>query len=231
MATPPPMPHPNDDRDHIAARASKQEFTDAAKQVRSNANFSARYKAQQVAGLYEKHVTETASAYQRITARRRARLAHLESQVPIGPGIPDGTTAADKAVLMTAFRTAMDKARDTDRSGRARLLAEAERFDDDAMRRAVLTHAMDTGEVDTVKRWADLHADSAGLLDETAALRDTLAGRGTGHLWDAQDFNPLPKPHEAYEWARIEGDPNAQPDGVNGRTIRPGVVDYGPARP
>ncbi|MGW0630150.1 hypothetical protein [Streptomyces sp. NPDC002758] len=225
MATPQPVPHANDDPDHLAARASKATFTDAAQAVRENPNISGRAKAEQIAALYGAHVRETADAYQRLTDRRRARLEYLEGLVPVGPGIPADTSPADRAVLMQAFRTAWDKVQDTDRDGRARLLAEAERFDDGAMRRAVLTYAIDNAETPTIRDWTALHLDQMGYLDEVGGLREALAGRGTDHLWDMQDFKPLPKPQEAYQWRLIADDPNAQP-GDRGVQVRPGVVTF-----
>ncbi|MFF3875090.1 hypothetical protein [Streptomyces sp. NPDC001978] len=225
MAIPQPLPHANQDPDHAAARASKETFTAAARAVRENPNISNRLKAQQVTDLYDTHVKETAQAYEQLTNRRRARLEYLEALVPVGPGIPADTSPADRAVLMTAFRTALDKVQDTDRDGRARLLAEAERFGDDAMRRAVLTSALDNGEQPTIRDWTALHLDQKGYLDEVGGLREALAGRGTDHLWDMQDFKPLPKPQEAYQWRLIADDPNAQP-GDRGVQVRPGVVTF-----
>ncbi|MFF3872925.1 hypothetical protein [Streptomyces sp. NPDC001978] len=226
MAIPQPLPHANDDPNHLAARASKATFTTAAQAVRANPNISNRLKAQQVSDLYDTHVQETAQAYEQLTNRRRARLDYLESLVPVGTGIPADATAADKAVLMTAFRAAWDTVKDTDRDGRARLLAEAERFDDDAMRRAVLTFALDNAETPTIRGWTAMHLDQKGYLDEVGGLREALAGRGIDRAWDMQDFKPLPKPQEAYDWRLIADSPHAQP-GDTGRMVSPGVIQYG----
>ncbi|MGW1801921.1 hypothetical protein ACWCQN_39935 [Streptomyces sp. NPDC001984] len=226
MAIPQPLPHANEDAYHLAARASKATFTDAAQAVRENPNISGRAKAEQIAALYDAHIRETAQAYQRLTDRRRARLEYLEGLVPVGPGIPADTSPADRAVLMTAFRAAWDTVKDTDRDGRARLLAEAERFDDDAMRRAVLTFALDNAETPTIRGWTALHLDQKGYLDEVGGLREALAGRGIDRAWDMQDFKPLPKPQEAYDWRLIADNPNAQP-GDTGRMVSPGVIQYG----
>jgi hypothetical protein len=226
MATPEPLPHPNEDTNHLAARASKQTFTEKAGPIRSNPNTSARLKAQQVSDLYDTHLRETAEAHERLTERRRARLAYLESLVPVGPGIPEDATPADKAVLMTAFRAAWKEAQETDRAGRARLLADAERFGDDATRRAVLTYAVDMSEEPILRDWTEQHVDQEGYLAEVRQLRETLAGRGPERGFERQDFAPLPKPREAYDWPLIKDDPNAQP-GDHGRMVRPGVIEYG----
>lgn len=220
-----PMPHPNEDADNLAARASKEAFAAMVAEARNNPNASGRLKAQQVHELYAQHVTEIRQAYERVTARRQARLAELESLVPVGPGIPEGTSPADRAVLMTAFRAALDSARNADRKGLQALLADAERYGDDSMRRAVLTHAMDTGEVGIVQSWTDRNTDQAGAMNEVAQLRGVLDGHGHGSRWDYKDFNPVAVPQEALDWPRIADNPNAQP-GDNGVVDRPGVVTY-----
>jgi hypothetical protein len=224
--TPEPMPHPNEDAAHLAARASKAAYMADADAIRANVNYSDRYKMQHVAERYDQHVSEVSKAYESLTERRRARLSYLESLVPLGPGVPEATSPADKAVLITAFRTALATVKDTNLEGRAQLLDEAEKFDDDAMRRAVLTHAMEHGEHSTVRAWTDRHTDAAGLLDETIKLHALIAGQHFETAWDVQDFTPVPKPMEAYDWLRIKGLPEGMqvPDG---RTVRPGVVEYG----
>ncbi|MFD3503730.1 hypothetical protein [Streptomyces sp. NPDC058678] len=226
MTIPAPMPHPNEDVDHLAARTSKTTFVEQADPIRSNHDASARWKAQQVSDLYDVHVREITEAYERLTARRRERLAHLESLVPVGAGIAEDATPADKAVLMTAFRVAWKEAQATDRAGRMRMLAEAERFGDDAQRRAVLTFAVDHGEVDTVRAWTDFHLEEKGMVDEAQSLREVLAGRGPNRGFERQDFTPVPKPQEAYDWPLIADDPQAQPRDT-GREVRPGVIEYG----
>ncbi|MCX4972185.1 hypothetical protein [Streptomyces sp. NBC_00620] len=229
MTIPQPMPHPNEDADHLAARASKQTFVAKARAVRENLGISDRLKTQQVSDLYDTHVQETADAYERLTTRRRDRLAYLESLVPVGAGIAEDATPADKAVLMTAFRTAWKEAQEVDRAGRMRMLAEAERFGDDAARRAVLTFAVDHGEMETVRAWTDLHLDEKGMVDEARTLRETLAGRGPLHGFEWKDFTPVPKAREAYDWPRIKDHPEAQPSDP-GREVRPGVIEFGRRR-
>ncbi|MFJ4829881.1 hypothetical protein ACIP79_08195 [Streptomyces sp. NPDC088747] len=225
MTIPAPVTaHPNEDVDHLAARASKLTFVAKARAVRENFNTSDRFKTEQVSGLYDAHVQETADAYERLTTRRRDRLAYLESLVPVGTGIAENATPADKAVLMTAFRAAWKEAQEADRAGRMRMLAEAERFGDDATRRAVLTFAVDHSELDTVRAWTDFHLDEKGMVDEARELREALAGRSPLHGFERQDFTPVPKPQEAYDWPRIKDHPTAEPRDP-GREVRPGVIE------
>lgn len=225
MAIPAPLPHPNEDADHLAARTSKETFVAKAGPIRSNPDASARWKAQQVSNLYDTHLQEIAEAYERLTERRRDRLAYLEGLVPIGPGIPEGTSQADKSTLMRAFRDAWERAQDTDSAGRARMLADAERFDDDEVRRAVLTFAVDHAEETILRGWTERHVDQEGYLGEVRQLREAIAGRGPYRGFERQDFSPLPKPQEAYDWPLIADDPNAQP-GDHGVQVRPGVIEF-----
>ncbi|MFD9445907.1 hypothetical protein ACFWBR_35065 [Streptomyces sp. NPDC060006] len=204
MAVPQPMPHPNDDPDTLAARASKQTFTEKAKDARENLNASDLFVAEKIAALYETHKTEVREAWDSISERRRDRLDYLETLVPVGPGIPKGTSGADKALLMQAFRAAYEKAKEATPRVRAELLNEAERFDDDAMRRAVLTTALDNSELNLIGQWTSVHTDHKDYLDEVRDLREALANWGQSHLWDMQDFNPLPTPHEVSELPRLQ---------------------------
>lgn len=219
--TPPPgMPAPNEDPDRLAARAAKQTFTDTAQAIRQNFDLSDVAKARQITAAYDTYITANAAAYERLTGRRRARLDYLERLVPYGPGIPDGTNPADKAVLMTAFRTALATVKDAGgRRQRAQLLAEAEVYDDDAMRRAVLTYALDNGEVDTIRQWSEAHLDAAGNFNEVADLRAALAGNS--HGWDFVDFKPLSKPREAIDLPQLERAAAASIAAQQAATVRP----------
>lgn len=206
---PQPMPHPNDDPDTIAARASKQTFTEEANKARAM-NASDLFVAEKVAGLYETHKKEMADAYERLTARRRARLEYLEGLVPIGPSIPEGTSPADRSLLLKGFREEYAKAKDATPARRAELLAEAERFDDDTLRRGVLTAAMDISDVNLIKQWSQLHVEEANHLEEVAELRATVSGQHFNNRWDYLDFNPLPTPHEVSELPRLQAAAEAE---------------------
>jgi hypothetical protein len=91
------------------------------------------HKAEQLAALYDTHVKEIAGAYERVTERRQSRLAYLESLVPSGTGVPEDASPADRAVLIAAFRGALEQTKGASRQEREQLLAEAVRYGDDAM--------------------------------------------------------------------------------------------------
>ncbi|MFE9481462.1 hypothetical protein ACFYNM_23000 [Streptomyces spororaveus] len=187
--------HPNDDPDHLAARQSRATFATRADEIRTNPQWSDPYKAEQLAAAYGEHVAEVAGAYERVNERRRARLAYLDGLVPSGPGIPEDASPADRAVLMAAFRGALEQARTAPREQRGQLLAEAARYGDDAMQRAVLQHASDAGDVHLINEWVAETHGVRGYSDERRSLRDAL-NRGTSSGWDFKDFHTPQRPPE-----------------------------------
>ncbi|HWK92625.1 MAG TPA: hypothetical protein VNR17_10245, partial [Luteimicrobium sp.] len=127
-----------------------------------------------------------------------------------------------------AFRSALTQARDaTDLSA---LLADAERFDDDTLRRAVLTVAVDDGQLGLVRRWTD-RAGVTDQFEELVALREALAGRGMSALWDHKIFTPLGRPREAFDLPALEAADQASRQAraqarsttYSGMGLRPGV--------
>lgn len=104
--------------------------------------------------------------------------AELEAHVPIGPGVTVETSPADRAVLTTSFRHAYASAKQAGPEMRRQLLREAERFDDDAMRRAVLTVCMDEGLFDICREWLETYGGGVAvprsLRDAPASMADEL---------------------------------------------------------
>ncbi|MFF3452880.1 hypothetical protein ACFYXH_00880 [Streptomyces sp. NPDC002730] len=179
MMPPKPMPTHDQDPDVTAAREAQTAYLAAVQTARSEYRLSDLAKAEAVDAAYTTYVTALQTAWDGLTERRRARLEHLEQLVPIGPGIPADATPADRAVLMTAFRAAFDKANSTDRPGRVRMLQDAERWDDDAARRGALTAIVDNSEWHAIRDWANQHLTTAGYLEEVTELRAALAGTST----------------------------------------------------
>lgn len=196
--TPQPLPHPNEDVAFREAREALTQYTATAGAARSDVRLTDIAKAEQIKAAYEKYTATLSHTYRELMTRRRARLAHLESLLPVGPGIPTGTSPADKAVMMTAFRTAYEQAQAAPGvKAREQLLAQAERFDDDTLRRAVFTALLDNSETQITDQWAATHVKEANYLPEVAELRDAVAGQGAAHMWDVQTFIPIAEPAEA----------------------------------
>ncbi|TLQ45058.1 hypothetical protein [Streptomyces marianii] len=203
---PEPMPMQDQDPDVTAAREAHAEYLTAAQEARSSYRLSDPARAEAVDAAYTAYLEALQGAWDRLQARRRKRLEWLETQVPTGPGIPAYTSPADRAVLMAAFRAAYDKATDTDRMGRIRLLQEAERFDDDAARRGALTAIVDFSEMHTIRDWVNEHLTTARYLDEVASLREAIAGRSTrpDHRLAVQAMRPVRAPDEVRQPPQLQ---------------------------
>lgn len=195
---PEPLPTHDQDPDITAAREAQATYLVAAQEARSSYRLSDLAKAEAVDAAYTTYLGKLQGAWDGLQTRRRARLDHLEQLVPIGPGIPADATPADRAVLMTAFRAAFDKANATDRPGRVRMLQDAERWDDDAARRGALTAIVDSSEWHAIRDWAGQHLTTASYLEEVRELRAALAGTSTkpDHRLAVQACRPVRAPQE-----------------------------------
>lgn len=199
--TPPPNPfsvHPNDDPDHGTARAARGWYTNRVAEIRADPMMSDLAKTQALAAAHRQHTADMAQAHGRLTARRQARLDYLTGLVPSGPDVPEGTSAADRAVLLSAWRAALTAVRQApDRQARAALLADAQKYGDDTMQRALIAHATETGDARTVDRWVQDTHGVTGWQTETGQLRGALDGTGPRPQWDWSDFHAEPAPKEA----------------------------------
>lgn len=222
-AVPKPLAHPNEDVSFLEAREALHQFTTASDVARNDVRLTDIAKGEQIKAAYDKYTATVSDAYKGLMQRRQDRLTHLEGMFPVGPGVPAGTSPADSAVLMTAFRTAYAEAQNApDAAARAKLLAQAERFGDDTLRRAVFTALIDNNEHNAANDWAAKHIDQPGYLSEVAELRDAVAGRGMPHLWDVQTFGAVPEPKESKALPRLID--QAQADQAAQR--HPGVITH-----
>ncbi|MFE2020139.1 hypothetical protein ACFW9O_19100 [Streptomyces sp. NPDC059499] len=202
---PQPMPTHDQDPDISAALDAQAAYLNALQAARSEYRLSDLAKAEVIDAAYTTYLTALQTSWDSLTVRRRARLEHLETLVPIGPGIPADATPADRAVLMAAFRAAHDKAEAADRKGRVKLLQEAERWDDDAARRGALTSIVDSSDWHTIKAWADQNLTTAGYVDEVVGLRNMLGGvsNDVNDRFARQACTPVAAPEEARALPRL----------------------------
>jgi hypothetical protein len=188
-----PMPPINQDPAILRGYALRQAFDLECTPILADTTLSDLGMAQKIAALYAVVTTDIAAARDDYKNRRAARTAELAQVVPIGPDVPPDASPADKAVLMQAWRTTLADARECDRDGRSQMLAEAERFDDDTVRRAALTAASDNGEGIIINQWASTRPECAAQLRELLALRDSYVMDG---MAARQAFGPIPVPTE-----------------------------------
>lgn len=256
-----PMPPMGQDKAVLRGQELRQQFTEAVFSIRSDNRLTDLDVARRITTLYEDTNAKLAALFEDMQARRRARLADLETTVPLGPDIPANASPADKAVMFQAFRSALEQARQTvtqpagmsntdltpipspsDRNTLASMLDDAERFDDDALRRAVLTVAYERGDMRLVISWAEQHG-VADQLNEFAELSSAIAGHGIAGHWNATVFAPIrPAPPEVANLPRLEAAQQAQVSERTGRQAysgrsmapdfplreyHPGIGDYG----
>ncbi|WP_165984209.1 hypothetical protein [Streptomyces sp. YIM 98790] len=204
MATPPPLPHPKDDPAVHAARTTRAAYLDAVARIRVQGNVTELDRARAINKAWRSTVAEMRGHYRDLTGRRQARLSWLEQQLPIRPDIPADASAADRQVLLAAWRTALDAARAADAEQRLTMLEDAERYGDATTVRAVLAAAVDDSQWPTVERWAAAANPEAGQhFTEWRELRTLMTGASIDNLWVSQAFAAVPKPDESAQLPRL----------------------------
>lgn len=180
------MPPIRQDPSIIAGLAVKQQFIRDAGRVRSDHEITDLAKARRVVALWNTAIAELSRLYVDLQRRRQLRLEELEAAVPYGPDIPANTSPADRAVLMAAFRSAVDTARAADPNELAQLYRDAEVFGDEIALRAAFTVAHENGVGSIIKAYAQHHPDVVATLDEIDNLRRVVAGGGPDRPWVSQ---------------------------------------------
>ena len=215
-----PFPDPGADQFTIEAMSVRDAFAHFAQQARFNVSQSDLQVAQAITTAWTSANEQISGLYRQLQAARRARIEVLEKLVPIGPGIPTDASPADAAVMNQAFRSALDRARNAkqpqgsltvsstkptgyDTDTLAGMFADAERFDDDTLRRAVLTVAVETSQTQFVRAWTD-KMGVTDQLDELDRLTAAVAGQSFDAVWDHRAFAPIKKPTEAWQLPELE---------------------------
>ncbi|MBB0243882.1 hypothetical protein FNQ90_07115, partial [Streptomyces alkaliphilus] len=200
MAVPLPLPHPKDDPAVRGARLAREALPEVLAVLRTDTNTTPIDRARAINSAWRQAVAEARRHWEDLTTRRTERLGWLENSLPVRPDIPDTATAADRQVLLAAWKTALTEARNADADQRTAMLEEAERYGDDTARRAVLAAAYDDSQWPVIEKWTARHAPEAGAhFTELRDLRETVAGRGFDKLWVTQAFRPIDQPEESKE--------------------------------
>lgn len=202
LTGPAPLPDVREDPTYTQALAAKEQYTATAAQARNDSLQHPALRAAGVVKAYESCIQTLATLHADLESRRRARQEWIETQLPIGPGIATGTSPADRTVLLAAFSAALTKAREASPDERGAMLDDAERFGDEAARRAVFTASYDVSDWKLLDRWINTHSPATrGLVDEWRTLQNLLLGY-TGEMqvrFEQQAFSQPPKPSEVYE--------------------------------
>jgi hypothetical protein len=198
----------------------RDDFGRFAQATRRDVNQTDLQVAQKITNAWTDANQQISTLYQQLQAARRARIEVLEQTVPIGPGIPADASPADATVMNQAFRAALERARNAKQPQAAQtissgtstgydpetltgMLIDAEKFNDDTLRRAVLTAAVETGQTNLVRSWTD-KMGLTSQLDELERLTSATAGRGFDGVWDYKAFTPIPKPDEVSKLIDLE---------------------------
>lgn len=213
-----PLPPMGQDPSILRGQEIRAAFTRDAQATRQNRSLSDREAAEQIVALWTTTNEQLNGLFEDLQTRRRARLAALADVVPLGPAVPSDASPADAAVIHQAFRAALAQARGAmpapattpgigplarDNDTLDAMLADAERFNDDNLRRAVLTAAHEAGHMKLVQRWTDLMGVTAAV-EEYSELQRAVAGLGPAGGWNRTIFRPLPPPAEVAQLERLK---------------------------
>lgn len=198
-AAPPAMPDdPRQDPAIAAGYAAQAPYEQLLDGIRNDPRLSDLAKAEQVAAAYEAQNADLDRLQADLHGRRTARLDHLKAQIPHGPGVPADASPADRAVMMAAFRSAVEQARTRNLDGWRQMLTDAIRFGDETTLRAVITTAVDAGDGTLVREWATATGNGP-LVAEITALQNEINGMGPSRPWAAQAFRRPSRPREVGE--------------------------------
>jgi hypothetical protein len=201
-----PLPTITDDASIHGAQQATADYTAAIAAVRANNTLSALAKARAIAAEYQAVKARFADLWDNLQSRRLARLQHLKSGLPIGPGVPDTATPAERVVIESAFRSALDRVRQSSPDQLDGLLSDAVRYGDETLRRAVITAAIAENRSGRIaSQLARSYPDLAATLTEAAQVQAQLDGTDTLTAgWERKAFWPIPTPDEVRSLPMLE---------------------------
>lgn len=200
-----PLPPVKDDPAIRSGYTTQHAYPQALAEARAKTNITDIDRARLINRIWRQTLTDLVAARTDLDQRRAARIAHIETQLPVGPGIDPNTSPADKAVLIAAWNNALTAAREADTDQRRKMLTDAQRFGDDTTLRATLTTAVDDGQWDVIDHWGgNYNPDTKALFHEWRHLRAMSHGRSfQDALWEAQALRPPAQPPESKALASL----------------------------
>lgn len=187
-----PLPPIREDPSIQAGYAAQQAYGARLNEIDADTTLDELGRAEAIVAAYEEHLTTVQTLAEDLHTRRVARAQHLAGQIPTGPGIPDDATPADRAVFATAFRSSLAQARAAGLEERQQMLADAIKYGDDVLMRAVLSVADEKGEAKVFDQWAKA-TGKGDLLAELRALNEEIHGAGPSRAWVGQALR-APRP-------------------------------------
>jgi|GEM_PF-5663200 hypothetical protein len=181
----PTLPATRDDPAVVAGRDAQSEYERTLADVRRDVTLSDLERARKISAAYEQLRTKLVAAAADLHQRRVAHLEAIESRVSLGADIPEGSTPADKAVLMQAFRASLDRARAMNETQLAAEFRDAVRFGDDQMQRAIETIVLEEGR---------------GALRDTVIAANPKRGRALAAFVEAQAAVAHSRVEDGWAW-------------------------------
>jgi hypothetical protein len=193
-----PLPPVPEDPAFLEGQQVKATFAEQSQQIREDFGITDVAKAEQITAAWEAANATLAGLWRDLQARREARIDTLEALIPVGPGIPEGSSPADTSVLMAAWRGALARAQEAEPAALNKMFDEAQRFDDDVVLRAVLTVSRDDFGGGIVRKWAALNGVT-DIFEELSELYDAVNGPSIWRLPLHLALGPIEKPQEAWD--------------------------------
>jgi hypothetical protein len=207
-----PMPPMNQDPAYVGSQQLKQTLDATLQRLRTpDGRTTELQRAAAIVAIYNAALARMQTMWDDWTKRADARIAWLEAQQPVGPGVGPDVPPADREVLLTAFRTLLAEARDGTTADREQMLRDAVAFGDQMQRRAATTAMVEAGErrelTDVVE---SVDPDAGAQLTEWLDLTSLRAGNmlSTEGLFQMQGMKLPPRPPEVaglQNLARIAG--------------------------
>lgn len=194
-----PPPAPREDPALAAALAAAEVYDEQLADVRSDPDLADLERVERIQAVYDEQVARIQALAENFYARRRARLAALEAEIPTGPGVEPGTSAADAAVLRSAFMNALERARAADTEQRRAMVVDAITYNDDTLLRGVLSAAREAGDAAVLDEWAR----RTGKTDVIAEIRALNAALASPSVWEAKAFRRPAAPPELRRLAEL----------------------------
>lgn len=217
--TPPPL---QEDPSVVAGNALQGQVVADMDAARNDPHRTDIAKAVAITRIWEAAEATRIALFQDFTNRYTERLNWLHDHFPYGPGIPEGTSAADRAVLMTAFSNATEKARAATIQDRNKMLSAAQRYGDDLTVRAILTVCNEDSLGDVLGQWAEQYApDVKAYLAEWRQLNEIYEGRDLSYFWVRNALSPIRKPEEVSMLPQLVDAYNSTVRAYNGGAGRP----------
>jgi hypothetical protein len=173
---------------------AQREYNRALEEIRMDTTLSDVGRAQRIEALYVQQRTRIGRLRDQLAAAVAAERSALAAAA-FGVGFPANATAADKAVIRSDYRQALDRAEQAGSSDDSQTLLRRALLTGDAiLARAVAATAYMRGQSDVLSSYGDAFPDAMPNIERLAAM-DGAVGDRAGRLLNSMRFS-VPTPPE-----------------------------------